>query len=261
MAHGFSLTRHDGLAQFAETFRNAGATVVVFDHRYLGDSGGQPRQRISKHEQIADWKAALNFARHLEGVDPDRIVLWGYSFSSGHCVYVGADDRQVAAVLLLCPYLDGIARMRSTPWRAVAWIAPRALVDAAGRHNTIPVTGPPTSHAAMTLPGEEEGFAAVVGDDSPWRNETSPGVFLTLHTYRPWLKARHLTMPVWVVMGEQDISVPAVGIHRLVRRAPDVEFRRFEADHFGVCAAPMGEQIAKDQTQFIIRKGLLPQHL
>lgn len=200
----------------------------------------------------------MDFARHLEGVDPQRVVLWGYSFSSGHCVYLAAEDRTVAALLLLCPYLDGLARMRVTPLRAAAWIAPRALMDVAGRHNIIPVTGPPNSHAAMTLPGEEEGFASVVGADSPWRNETSPGVFLTPHTHRPWTKARYLTMPVWVALAEQDVTVPAVGIHRFVQCAPDVQFRRYEADHFGVFAPPLSEQIAEEQTRYLIEKGLLP---
>jgi len=257
MAHGFSPTRHDGLDQFAETFRNAGATVVVFDYRCLGDSGGEPRQRFSKPEQIADWKAAVGFARHLDGVAPERVVLWGYSFSGGHCVYVGAEDNRLAAVLLLCPFLDAMARMRVTPLRTLTWIAPRALLDATGRHNTIPVTGPVKSRAAMTLPGEAEGFAAVLGDHSPWRNEISPGVFLTPHTHRPWTKAADLKMPIWVALGEQDVSAPAVGIERLVRRAPDVEFRRYQADHFTVFTPPLGEQIAKDQTQFLIEKGLL----
>ena len=36
MAHGFSLTRHDGLPAFAEQLAGAGATVLVFDHRHLG---------------------------------------------------------------------------------------------------------------------------------------------------------------------------------------------------------------------------------
>ena len=37
MAHGFSLTRHDGLAAYAERFAGVGVRVLVFDHRYLGD--------------------------------------------------------------------------------------------------------------------------------------------------------------------------------------------------------------------------------
>lgn len=257
MAHGFSLTRHDGLDRFAETFRNAGATVVVFDYRYLGDSGGEPRLRFRKKEQIADWQAAVAFARRLDSVDPDRVALWGYSFSGGHCTYVAAEDSRIAAVLLLCPFLDGVARIRATPLKTLAWITPRAALDMAGHHNTIPVTGPAGSMAAMALAGEEAGFSSVLGDHSPWRNAISPGVFLTAPAHRPWSQASALKMPVWVALGDQDISAPPVGIHRLVKRSPDVELRRYQADHFTVFTEPLGAQIARDQTQFLIDKGLL----
>ena len=38
MAHGFSATRDDGLAPYAEAFRDAGFAVVLFDYRYFGAS-------------------------------------------------------------------------------------------------------------------------------------------------------------------------------------------------------------------------------
>jgi hypothetical protein len=47
MANGISLTRHDGLTAYAEALGEASAAVLIYDHRDLGDSGGQPRQRIS----------------------------------------------------------------------------------------------------------------------------------------------------------------------------------------------------------------------
>ncbi len=76
MGHGFSLTRHDGLAPYAERLADAGAAVLVFDHRYLGDSGGEPRQRLRTGAQREDWRNAVAFARSLDGVDPgaDRAV-------------------------------------------------------------------------------------------------------------------------------------------------------------------------------------------
>jgi alpha-beta hydrolase superfamily lysophospholipase len=46
MAHGFSLTMRDGLAPYAEAFAAAGFHVLVFDHRHLGESGGEPRGRF-----------------------------------------------------------------------------------------------------------------------------------------------------------------------------------------------------------------------
>ena len=67
--------------------------MLVFDHRYLGDSGGEPRQRFRKRDQLQDWRSAVSFARTLDGIDPERIVLWGFSFSGGHVVETAAGRR------------------------------------------------------------------------------------------------------------------------------------------------------------------------
>ncbi len=84
MGHGFSMTRADGLDEYAERFAAAGVHVLVFDHRYLGDSGGEPRQRFRIGHQQRDWRHAVAYARTRPEVDAASIVLWGYSFAGGH---------------------------------------------------------------------------------------------------------------------------------------------------------------------------------
>lgn len=160
MAHGFSMTREDGLPLYADAFQAAGANVLVFDHRFLGDSGGTPRQRFRAAEQREDWRNAMAYARSRPDVAPTSLILWGYSFSGGHVTRLLSQGADVAAALVLCPFVDGVPRVLASPPRTVAWILPRALADLAGRHNLIPVTGEPGSHAAMNLPGEAAGFAA-----------------------------------------------------------------------------------------------------
>lgn len=111
MAHGFSLTRHDGLDPYARALAGAGATVIAFDHRFLGDAPGQPRQRSRRAAQLADWGNAVAFARTRPEVDPARVVLWGFGRSGGHAVVTAAGDPRIAGVLLLCPILHGTARV------------------------------------------------------------------------------------------------------------------------------------------------------
>ena len=257
MAHGFSLTRHDGLARYAELLASAGAAVLVFDHRHLGDSGGEPRQRFRKAEQLADWRAAVAYARSLPDVDPARVALWGFSFSGGHVVQRAAADRRIAAVLALCPMVDGLARVLSTPPRASAWLTPRALADRLGRHNLVPVTGQPGELAAMTLPGEADGFRATVPDGSPWRNEISPGVFLTAALHRPVALARRVHAPLWVGLGERDVSVSRRAVERLAVRAPRGELHSYPYQHFDAFLGDGPERVAADQIDFLRRQALL----
>jgi len=70
---------------------------MAFDYRYFGASGGEPRQLVSVAAQLEDYAAAIAFARTLPEVDPERIVVWGTSFSGGHAVAVAVADGRVAA--------------------------------------------------------------------------------------------------------------------------------------------------------------------
>jgi dienelactone hydrolase len=258
MAHGFSMTRHDGLGTYAEALAAAGSAVLVFDHRYLGDSGGQPRQhfRIKKQEQ--DHQAAVAYARGLDGIDPDRIIVWGFSFAGGTAVNVAAKDQRIAGVMLMCPFLDGLPRVlgtvRRTPLVALRVMA-RALKDLAGSHTLIPVTGPPGALAAMAFEGEAEGFAAAAPAGSPWRNEISPGLFATVALHRPVTKAKRLTMPVWVGLGQRDITVSRRAIERLAEQAPQAELHRYDVDHFEPFHGSDPADIAADQADWLTRTG------
>src|SRR5439155_26497940 len=144
-SHG---TRPAGRAAHAERLAEAGASVLVFDHRHLGGWPGERRQHFSKRVQRGDWRSLVAAARRLDGVDPAQIVLWGFSFGGGHAVETAAEDGRIAAVIGLCPFVDGLARVLATPLPTVAWILPRAVADRAGRHNWIPVTAQPGTKAA-----------------------------------------------------------------------------------------------------------------
>ena len=67
MAHGFTATRGDRLPAYAERFAAAGLAVLLFDYRHFGDSTGTPRQLLDIGRQQADYRAAVAFARTLDG--------------------------------------------------------------------------------------------------------------------------------------------------------------------------------------------------
>lgn len=259
LGHGFSLTRHDGLATFAEAFAEAGVAALVLDWGHLGDSGGEPRQRIRVSAQRADRAAAVAWARQQDGIDPARIVLWGYSMSGGHAVQSAVADDRVAALILLCPFLDGLHRTLHTPPTVAARILSKALADNAGRHVTVPVTAPVGELAAMPLAGEYEGFMSAVAPDSPWRNETTPGLFTTLSTFRPVRLARKVQVPTWLGLCERDISVSNKAIERFAERTPHATLQRYpQHDHFSPLVGDAAPAVAADQVAFLREAGIAP---
>lgn len=254
MAHGFSLTRADGLAEYAESFAAEGMHVLVFDHRFLGDSGGAPRQRFRIAAQQQDWRRVVAYAAARPDVDPRRIVLWGYSFAGGHVTsLLGKGGLDVFAAMVLCPFADGLKRVLATPLRVSAWVIPRAVLDALGRHVTIPVTAPAGGRAAMAFAGEADGFAASVRPGSRWRNQISPAVFLTVALFRPVRRASRIRPPLWVGRCAEDITVDAKAVGTVATRAPRGELHEFEGDHFAPFTGQSDAAIIASQVAFLRR--------
>lgn len=103
MAHGTSATIPMGTDRYAEVFSQAGFAVLLYDHRNLGISGGEPRQEINPWIQARGYRDAINFLATLDDIDPDRIALWGDSYSGGEVIVVGAIDERIKAIVAQCP--------------------------------------------------------------------------------------------------------------------------------------------------------------
>lgn len=256
MGHGFSLTRYDGMAAYAEAFLAAGCAVLAFDYRYFGDSPGEPRQRFRISAQLTDWRNAIACARADQRVDGSRIVLWGYSFGGGFAATLAAEGQSVAAVIALCPFVDGLRRALATPPAVSGWLIPKAIADLAGRHTLVPVTAQPGQKGAMTLAGEADGFARAVPAGSPWRNEITPGIFLTVSSFRPVRRARRIPMPLWVGRGDRDITTSGKAIARLATRSSKGELHDYPSDHFDVLLQPLAGQVGNDMVSFLRSSGL-----
>src|SRR5882672_7666714 len=161
MAHGVSSTREERLHAYGERFAGAGYAALIFDYRHFGDSGGQPRQLIDIGRQLEDYRAAMEFARGLEQVDPQKIVLWGTSFSGGHVLKLAAEDHTISATIAQTPFTDGASAIKAadikTFVRGSAYGVADLIGSWAGREPVlVPAVGPPGSFAAMTEPGAEQ---------------------------------------------------------------------------------------------------------
>jgi dienelactone hydrolase len=99
MAHGMGAVKEMYIEPFAQAFAAAGIAVLLFDYRYYGASGGEPRSKISPRDQIEDYRNALTWLSLQPEVDENRLGVWGTSFSGGHVLWLGACDVRVKAVV------------------------------------------------------------------------------------------------------------------------------------------------------------------
>jgi uncharacterized protein len=258
MAHGFGGVREARLDAYAERFQRAGHAVLVFDYRHFGSSSGEPRQLIAIRRQLADWRAAVAFARSLDGVDPDRVALWGTSFSGGHVLAVAARDPRVAAVISQVPFMSGLATVATAGPRDGLRLAAAGLRDAlgavAGRpSHYVPIVGQPGELAAMTAPGAEAGCRALFPPGFPWRNEVAARIFLATGFYMPGRRAPHVRCPLLVQVADGDSTTPSAPAMRAARRAPRGELRRYPGDHFDIYLGEPFERAVADQLDFLER--------
>lgn len=253
LAQGFSLTRRDGVPRYADAFARAGVAALTFDYRHFGDSTGQPRQLTDHVLQREDLAAAIELARSLDAVDPERVAVWGYSFGGGHALHLAAEDARLAGVILHFPMVDGLATARFLGLAHGLRVTGASLRALFGRRLArLPVTGPPGSLAMLTRPEAEPGFASVRAPGSGWRNECRVRPSQPLAGYRPVRLARGVQAPLLACLGESDTIVPPAPIVRAAAQAPNGRLRRYALAHFDpfTDGAP---QVLADQVAFLAR--------
>jgi pimeloyl-ACP methyl ester carboxylesterase len=261
MAHGIGGTRDSGLLPFAEAYAAAGLEVVLFDYRCFGDSEGEPRQLGYPARHRDDYRAAVTFARSLDGVDSERIVLWGTSWSGGHVVYVAAGDPRTAAVISQNPDLDGmrtalqIARYGGP--MALARLSAEGLKDLAtlprGREpHLIPVAAPPGVTAALSSAEALPGYESIAGPT--WRNEISARCATYEGFNRAVTKMADLPCPILIQVAEHDTIAPPEAAKAAAWRAKGrSEVREYPCNHFDIYEGQWRERAVADQLHFLRR--------
>ncbi|MTK63339.1 MAG: alpha/beta fold hydrolase [Methanobacterium sp.] len=236
MANGFGGTRSIALPEIARHFVQDGYAVYLFDYRSFGDSEGQPRHWVSPRRQLADWKAAVRHVRRLPGIDHDKIVLWGTSFSGGHVIATAAHDATIRAVIAQVPHVSGVASVLQVPLRVSFCLMLAALRDQFGRIFGRPhysrIVGRPGEVAA--LPGAEcwDGYTRLIPPGANWENKVLSRIFLELPFYSPARSADKVKAATLIIAGKRDSVTPAAAAHRAARRIPNCEFHLLDGNHF-----------------------------
>ena len=261
MAHGFGATRDSGLLPFAERFAAAGADVVLFDYRGFGASEGTPRRLVDHRHHREDYHAAIARARALDGVDPDRIVLWGSSYSGGHVLPVAVRDGRIAALISQGAAMDGLGAVaeivRYAGLGQLLRLSGHALRDLAGaalgrRPHRVAIMGAEGARAAITSPDALDGYGAIIGPE--FRNDMPARGILTIPFNRPVTAAAGVRCPaMFVVAGADAIAPPAAVRTAAARTAGPVEVLDLDCGHFDIYVGEAFATSAAAQVVFLER--------
>lgn len=216
LSHGFSVLMAMGLPPYAEAFCAAGFACLVYDHRNFGASEGTPRHEIDPWQQVADTRDAVSYARTLEGVDPERIGLWGTSYSGGHALVVAAIDRRVKCVVSQVPFVAGEATLRA--WVGAGWetLQARFVADRDARYRGgAPRTTKPARPGSQTWEWVE-----ATGTAGIYPNEITQRSLELLGAYEPGTYVERIApTPLMMILATGDTETPYEGQRAVYERA------------------------------------------
>ena len=177
MMHGFTGDRIESHFLFIKTARalaQAGFLALRFDFRGSGESEGR-FQDVTIPEEVSDGRAVLNWLKHHEAVDADRIAILGLSLGGCIASLVAGQESGVKALVL---------------WAAVA--DPLGLFTLLEKSTPLPPPLGPQPDGTVDLGGHLMG----------------PAFIETLPTARPLDAVRQYEGPALIVHGSQDPTVP-----------------------------------------------------
>ncbi len=102
LCHGFTAVKELILPEVAKRFTDLGYAALIFDYRFLGGSGGEPRRRILPLYQIEDIRNAVTFLQLQPEVAAERIGLFGVSLGGAMVSYAAGVEERVKCTISMC---------------------------------------------------------------------------------------------------------------------------------------------------------------
>jgi uncharacterized protein len=248
MAHGTSATISMVADRYAEVFASAGISALLYDHRNFGLSEGEPRQEINPWVQCRGYRDAITYVRGIDDHDPDRIALWGDSYSAGGVYLVAAADDRVKAVVAQCPVF-GAAPPDAEPSSEV-FDRIRETYDSADVSTDPDVTGPmpvvsPDQLGTPSLLQPIQAFRWFIEyggrHGTGWLNRVTRVIPSTAAPYSPFLCAPYVKAPSLMMVAPRD-EMPHAN-PEVSRQAFDLipgekEWYEIGGGHFGLLYHP-----------------------
>ncbi|MBV8801670.1 MAG: alpha/beta fold hydrolase [Gammaproteobacteria bacterium] len=248
MAHGYNCIKELYLDKFAECFAKIGFAVLAFDNRNFGDSDGHPRQELDPWQQVRDYRHAITFMQTQAFVNPDRIGIWGTSYSGGHVLVVAALDNRVKCVVSQVPTISGWQSiLRRVPPTEINILRIQFNQDRQHRFNSLPptlvpmITNPnekgPASHGSQDAWNFFTGLLSPLEDQwrfTNWRNEVTLRSIEMYSEYEPGSYIERIApIPLLMIVANNDVVAVTDLALDAFNRARDIKkLHLFRGGHF-----------------------------
>ncbi|KAJ7471029.1 alpha/beta-hydrolase [Mycena latifolia] len=228
MANGLGCNKLLGLPAYAEEFSAAGYACLVFDYRRWGASDGTRRNSVYVSEQQDDYRTVVKYARQQPQYDPQRVIVWGFSFSGGHVMTLASEPSLNVIGMAQNPYCGRPFPKFQFNWRYIALFTLGLLDLLADLLRLppvyIPTVAPPGTVAALSAPGAVAGFRSVTQTPSDFPNQIAASIFFRAPLHHEPRKALHLIRrPILLTAAKGDRICPLAPIIETSRVVPTAE--------------------------------------
>lgn len=161
MTNEGKLTNEDNKEQvgyrYAQKLAENNFAALAFDHRFWGESGGEPRYFESPTAKVADLKNAVAFLKTVSAVDKNRIGGLGVCFGASYMMIAASEDIDLKSAATVAAWLHDPTSIKKLygdeRYNAYLQDGQRALKDYQENKKVdyVPAGSTTDSHAAMFL--------------------------------------------------------------------------------------------------------------
>jgi hypothetical protein len=205
---------------YGQALAERGFITLAFDHRYFGQSGGEPRQYEHPGHKVEDVRAAVAALAELPEVDASRIGAVGVCAGAGYLARAVADEPRIRAFGTVAGFFHDAEQQRQWMKDGYQQALDRARrarerYEETGELETIPAVGL-EGEVAMPLREAFDYYGTARGAVPGYRNEFA-------------LMSREHTLPWDAQSAAPAIQVPALVIHSEKALAPALARKFFAA--------------------------------
>ena len=102
--------KEQATGHYARALADRGFVTLALDHRYFGESGGQPRQYEHPGHKVEDTRAALTFLALRDEVDSERLGAVGVCAGAGYMARAVAEDTRIGAFGTVAGFFHDVSK-------------------------------------------------------------------------------------------------------------------------------------------------------
>lgn len=209
LCHGYTGVKDLYLPDNARVLNEAGYAVLTFDYKGWGESEGT-RSRLAPYSRVADVQAAMTFLGLQDGVDENRLGIYGTSYGGATVVWTAAIDPRVKCTVSCVGIGHGARWMRSVR-RPDEWHDLLARAKADREHMVMNGESEPADRSEILLPDRQSAeLAAAARKANPNAINTLPLEYIdqTLQFHPEWVVDKIAPRPILFITTDDDRLVP-----------------------------------------------------